>query len=345
VEHAGDVAGALRALDRAGSLLALAEPFDQRWAEPIVLRGRIAGRMAYMTHEPREVLRLIQVGMSHVDRALALDEQNAEAYYVRAALQTIPVYLDIVHTQQEADSLIAAAVRHVRRAVALNPRHAEAANLLSELLYEQFDLSGAARYADQAYAADAYLRAAPVIIWRLYSANYDEGNYAQAERWCMEGEARFPDHLYTARCRLWIMTMLGARADPDSAWPRAAALEHASPPQRAAYFAREGQIIVAAVIGRAALLDTSRTAALLDSARNVLVRARAGRDIDPRGDLIGYEAFARALIGDHTEAVSLLDRYLTAHPDHRRGFGRFSMWWWDGVRNDPRFRALSSPGG
>jgi serine/threonine-protein kinase len=345
--HDGNVAGAAHALATADSILSVAEPLDAQWAEPIVLRARIAGTRAYAAHDPRDVLRLVREGIGHATRALAVDESDADAYYVRAAVRVIPIVQRIVHSRQEADSIAAAAEADVRGALALEKDHADALSLLSGLLYEQYDLIQAGQVALQAYEADYYLRSAPQIYWRLYSANYDAGGYALAQRWCTEGSERFPHHPNMVRCRLWILTMDNAPVEPDSAWARAAELPHVVPPHDSAFYAREGQIVAAAVIARAARRADSAAvrATLLDSARRVLVRARVTREIDPTGDLMGLEAFARTAIGDREEAIALLQKYLIEHPDHRRGFGKISMWWWQPLRGDSRFEKLVDPGG
>jgi hypothetical protein len=127
------------------------------------------------------------------------------------------------------------------------------------------------------------------------------------------------------------MTTNAVRAEPSEAWTRAADYEKAAPPQEREYYRREGQIVVAAVLARAGLAD---------SARRVLVRARADQKVDPRGELIGYEAFVRTLLGDRKEAVDLLQRYLTAHPEHRRGFAKVNAWWWHDLEDDARFKTL-----
>jgi hypothetical protein len=128
------------------------------------------------------------------------------------------------------------------------------------------------------------------------------------------------------------MTAKGQARDAPEAWHRAADYESVAPPQQKEFYRREGQIVVADVLGRAGLGD---------SARRVLVRARtAERTIDPRGELIGYEAVIRAQLGDNKEAVDLIQRYLTDHPEHRAGFGKISPWWWRGLQNDQRFKTL-----
>ena len=81
-------------------------------------------------------------------------------------------------------------------------------------------------------------------------------------------------------------------------------------------------------------------AGLADSARHVMERARAGRDVDPRGELLGAEAISRTLMQDKEEAIRLLQVYLTSHPEHREGFVKGRMWWWRTLQDDPRFKAL-----
>jgi hypothetical protein len=106
------------------------------------------------------------------------------------------------------------------------------------------------------------------------------------------------------------------------------------PAPRREYATHEAQIVVADVLGRAGLAD---------SARKLLVAARADRTIDTRGELIGYEAFVRAQLGDKAdknEAVDLLRKYLTDHPEHRAGFTKGNQWWWRPLQDDPRFRSL-----
>jgi hypothetical protein len=218
----------------------------------------------------------------------------------------------------------------------VNPTQAGALFVLSQIQYQKgANTIEAYSLAQRAYAADAYLTAAPQILWGLYATSYDLGQFPNAKTWCDEAQHRFPQTVGAARCQLWIMTTKAVRADPDEAWRRAAAYEAAVPPQEREYYRREGQIVVAAVLARAGLPD---------SARHVLVRARADRTIDPRGELTGYEAFVRTLLGDKKEAIDILQRYLTEHPEHRRGFAKTNAWWWQDLQSDPRFTTLIATG-
>jgi hypothetical protein len=100
------------------------------------------------------------------------------------------------------------------------------------------------------------------------------------------------------------------------------------------------QIRVAAVLAYASRRDSTRRDVLADSARRVLVRARADRELDPALELSSDEAQVRTILGDRDEAVRLLKLYLTKNPGHREGFGKSNAWMWRELRDDPRFKEL-----
>ena len=337
LEQSGDALGASRQLVAADSVLAQAESLDPQWTEPIVLRGQIAFRQERMSNDPSEVTKAIDAGLAHANRALALDPRNADALELRGTLYTRPIANALVKDQRKVDDLLRSAEKDLRAAIAVNPTQAGALYVLSQIQYQKGgDPIEAHNLAQRAYEADAYLTSAPQILWGLYSSSYDLGQFPNAKTWCDEAERRFPKQVVAARCQLWIMTTKAVRPDPSEAWRRAAEYEKAVPPQEREYYRREGQIVVAAVLARAGLAD---------SARRVLVRARADRTIDPRGELMGYEAFVRTLLGDKKEAVDILARYLTDHPEHRRGFAKANPWWWQDLQSDPRFQTLIAAGG
>ena len=85
-------------------------------------------------------------------------------------------------------------------------------------------------------------------------------------------------------------------------------------------------------------------AGMADSAKRVLERARVGRDVDPRAELAGYEAFARVIAGDNDGALELLKQYLTANPEHRTGFAKLQTWLWRPLKGDPRYIELVGNG-
>lgn len=345
LDQGGNPTGAAEKLLAADTLLAQAEGLDPQWTEPIVLQGKIAAREERLTKDPAEAAKWIAVGIAHADSAIAQDPRDADALELRGGLRIRPIVRGFVSDQREIDDRMSQAEKDLRAAVAVNPTQAGALNILSIILQQHQDIVEAHALAQRAYEADAYLTVAPDILWRLYVTSYDLEQFVNAKKWCDEETKRFPQHLLAAKCQLWIMTAKGVRPDPAEAWRLAANYEKAAPPQQREYYRREGQIVVADVLGRAGLAD---------SARRVLVRARADRTVDPRGELMGYEAFVRAQLGennpstrekDNKEAVDLLQLYLTEHSEHRRGFAKMNQWWWRGLQDDPRFKALIAGGG
>ncbi len=336
LEQRGHIADAAAKLVTADTLLAQAESLDPRWTEPIVLRGLIAGKQERLSSDPADVANWDSVGLAHADRAIAVDARDADALELRGTLRIRPIVRGLVSDQRKVDDLTRAADRDLRAAIAVNPNQAGALERLSALQYLKQDPVESHNLAQRAYEADAYLTAAPQILWRLYATSYDLEQFVNAQKWCDEDKRRFPEDLFAARCQLWIMTTKAVRADPIEAWRRATEYENVAAPQQREYNRREGQIVVAAVLGRAGLPD---------SARHVLVRARADRTIDPRGELMGYEAVVRTMLGDKKEAVDLLQKYLTDHPEHRRGFAKVNAWWWRPLQDDPRFQTLIAAGG
>ncbi|HEX9084246.1 MAG TPA: protein kinase [Gemmatimonadaceae bacterium] len=336
LDQGGNRAGATRQLLAADSLLVQAESIDPHWTEPLVLQGRIALRQERLSDDPAEITKWIDFGLAHADSAIALDPRDADALELRGTLRPRPIGRGLVEDRRKVDELVALAEKDLRAAIALNPEQAGALSVLSAIQYLKGDAVESHTLAQRAYEADAYLAAAPDILWRLYATSYDLEQFVNAKNWCDEATRRFPHHIVSARCHLWIMTAKGASHDPAEAWRRADDYVAAVPPQEREYYRHEGQIVVADVLGRAGLPD---------SARRVLVRARADRTVDPRGELMGYEAFVRTQLGDKKEAVDLLQTYLTDHPEHRGGFAKVNAWWWRDLQSDPRFKSLIATGG
>jgi hypothetical protein len=98
-----------------------------------------------------------------------------------------------------------------------------------------------------------------------------------------------------------------------------------------------GRILVAGAIGK---MSNGVPSPLADSARRVLLAARADRNIDPGRELPGYEAVIRVQMGDVDEAIALLKEYVASNPDHSFNVGGNVHWWWRDIRSRPEFQAL-----
>jgi serine/threonine-protein kinase len=332
---AGHPDSAQQRLTEADSFAVLAAQADPQWSDPFVTRADVDYREARLSKEPTKTIGFIQQGVAHAEQALALDSLDPSALEMRGTLQYYKITKGLVPNQNEATQIVAGAEHDLRKATEIAPRQATAWNVLSALQYFKMDVPESYLFAQRAYEADSYLRAAPEIIWRLFATSYDLEQFPNAVRWCQEGQSRFPSNSFFALCRLELMMTKAVDPNPAEAWRVSNEMTRLTPQQDTAFQRRFGQIFVAIVLGRAGLKD---------SADHVLERTHATSDIDPRDELMGYEALARTFLGEHEQAISLLERYLTAHPDHRAGFAKRNYWWWRDLQNDPRFKVLAGTG-
>jgi len=188
--------------------------------------------------------------------------------------------------------------------------------------------------AQRAYEADEFLQNADEVIFRLYATSYDLGQFRDATTWCDRGRDRFPEHILFRECRLWLLAVPSPQAprpDPAEAWDLLSSYLEAAPPSLQEKLRLKGQILVAGTLGRAELTD---------SAEAVLSRSQAPPSLDPEMELLGLEAVVRLHMGQKEEALDLLRTYLTANPQHRKGWQWSAHWWWRPLQDDPEFRAL-----
>ena len=332
---AGDTASAARRLHLADSLLALSEARDSKWVDPVVMRGAVALKRSRISQQPPEMARWADEGMKSAEQALALKSRNAAALELRGTLRYWKWLNDLVADPKEAAKILADAETDLRSALKIAPDRASAWSVLSSLAANNSDPVEAALSARRAYEEDAYLSAAPDIVWRLYSAAYDNLQFTDASHWCNEGQSRFPSNPRFVQCRLWLLTMPGTKPDIAQAWALVGALRKLTPENEWPFAGREAPMLVAAALARAGLAD---------SARRVLERSRGDATIDPSRDLLIDEAVVRTMLGDKTEALRLLKTYLVANPDHRKGMAETQSWWWRDLKNDPRYREMVGTG-
>ncbi|MFQ5810411.1 MAG: hypothetical protein ACE5JM_12405, partial [Armatimonadota bacterium] len=325
-----DTEGAFQAFERADSILERAEAADPDWIEPIVLRAQIAYRESRNAPDLQAMAEWIEVGMGHAQRALGREENHAKALELRGTLQYFHWLLGITPDPDEAESQLNAARADLEAAVAEDPSLASAYSTLSHLYYQFDEVASVVRAAQRAYQADAYLGVAAEVVWRLFFGSFDLEQLTEARRWCAEGHRRFPkDHRF-AECRLWEMTMSTIEPNVDEAWRLYEEVGALAPEPRREMQQRRAQMLVGGILARAELPD---------SARNVLLAARASFELDPTQDLVQIEAYMRVLLGDYDEAVDLLEQYAATSEDPLEAIDP-DYWLWRDLQDHPGFRKL-----
>jgi serine/threonine-protein kinase len=319
--------GQYRAAD---SLAAAAERQDSRWVDPIVLRATLAYWLSRRTVDDSLVfsVAMIDSGLSHANRALALQSDSPDALEMRGNLNYWRWLLGLEPNSALAAELLQSARADLESATRINPSQASAWAMLSHMYANLADksLSDVILAANKALEFDAFLSNADVIINRLAHAYYDEGNFSSSDRWCAEGHRRFPTQWQFYECQLLLMTSNLKQPDPVRAWALADTIVQLTQDR---YQFLNSQVLVAGVLARAGQMD---------SARSILRRTRDDPVADTSRDLANTSAFIWLLAGDTTAAVGRIKDYLIANPGRRRDFAENPNWWFSGIQNDPRYR-------
>jgi TolB-like protein/tRNA A-37 threonylcarbamoyl transferase component Bud32 len=338
-----NVTGAFTAFDQADSVAGLAEQTDAKWAQPAVLQGQIAYRRARLSDEQPEMVAHIQDAVRHAEHALALSPRDPEALELLGTVRYFWWTRQIIPDPGQAAALLDSAKADLEESVRLDPYRAGAYSTLSSLYYQTDAISDALIAAEKAYRQDAYLRVANDVLWRLFLGSYDLAQFTQAQRWCDEGARRFPGYYRFTECQLWLMTTPAVAPDVAQGWSLLARVDSLTPEPLRASVHHRAMMVVGGIIARASRQDSAdaaRARALADSARHVLVAARAGPEIDPVQELLSLEAFMRTLLGDQDTAIDLLKRYVTAN--HPFTVGGDVHWWWRDLVRNPRFREVET---
>jgi TolB-like protein/tRNA A-37 threonylcarbamoyl transferase component Bud32 len=334
--RSGNQAGAGAELIRADSTLALASRADPTWVEPLVLRGTVAYRRARLTAAPSDANPLMQAALAYAAQALELSANNPKALELRGTVRYQLVNRQIEEEPSRAARLVRDAEQDLRAATNTEPSLATAWYTLSDLYIYNSDFLQAQSAARRAYEEDAYLSAAPRILWQLFSASYELEDFRGADQWCQEGYRRFPKNPQFVRCRLFVLTTPLKTADPTTAWRLVEEWRTLAPAQMWELQGRTAHGLVAIMLARAGLGD---------SALHVVERSRGTGAIDPDRSLLQYEAYVRLLRGERDEALRLLRQYLTVNPEIRTAMARRYSWWWRDLAKDPRFVAIVGSAG
>jgi tetratricopeptide (TPR) repeat protein len=220
-------------------------------------------------------------------------------------------------------------------AVDLDPGLANAWYALSRLHYDRSDNMSAVIAARRAYEADAFLGNQSTNLFQLYETHYDLEQFPDAQEWCDEGTRLFPTEPDFVNCQLWMLVSPWAEPDVDRAWRLSQELAPLVSESSRDFQEHRARMVVGGVLARAGQAD---------SARNVLVAARAGRELDPDGQLASDEAVMRTLLGDYDEAIDLLTNYVAMNPGHDFDIDRDLHWQWRPLRDHPAFRRVARSG-
>jgi len=320
----GDGETAATAFASAASELDQARAAAPEWAEPLVLRGQVAYESYVLAESEEAFLEALDEAVEYAALALALAPDNAGALELRGTAN----YRRWLFLGEQETALFESARTDLERALTIDRGRATANSTLSHLYYQTSDWPKAVLAARTAYEQDAFLAVADGVLWRLYAASYDMGEHREGERWCTEGRRRFPNDFRFIQCQLFLLTMPQAEPDVASAWALRDAILPLVP-ERREFFDAQAQMLVGGVIGRAGLPD---------SANSVLTQARRTSDLDPEGELMIFEAAMRSVYGDLEEAVRVLERFVSLHPEHPPD----QHWWWTNLQANATFRRLIS---
>jgi eukaryotic-like serine/threonine-protein kinase len=334
---AGNFAAAVPVLARADSALAAVQALDPKWVAPVSQRAHMAhraSRYALAARQMPAMMTYIDSGLVRAEAALKLAPNDADALEARGSLHYLQWLLGAAPNAAALDNLLTSAENDLKASTTANPAQASALNTLSHMYLATSRTSEGNIAAQTAYTTDPYLSDANKTVWRLFSSSMDLEAGREAKRWCDEGAARFPEDFRFVECRLWLLTLRNQTPKPtaDVIWKAERDYVEANKVDKPEFIQKRGGMIAAIALVQAGLAD---------SARAVIARSQGNESIDPGGDLIQFEMFARAQLGEKDRALSLLGKYLASHPQQRAFASRDESWWLESLHNEPRYKALT----
>ena len=332
---AGEADRARSQLQSADSLALHAASLDAAWSAPHALRSALAILQAEWApgRNPEVAGRWLDSAAAFADSALSRDPRDAEAREMRGTARYTKSRIAGVKDIAQNKALVALAEADLDTVTQIAPSRASAFSMWSRVKYATGDVTGARYLATKALEKDAFLTNAAAVRFRIFITSYDQGDWIEARRACAQGQRQYPDDPQFVRCQLVLLIAPDSVVSPERAWGLLAEYEKRVPKPQWPFMSRYATTFIAGALGRAGLRD---------SAHRVLERNRADATIDPTGDLVGYEALARAHFGDKETAIRLLQRYVAEHPEHRAGFTGARGWWWEPLRSDPRWSSIAT---
>ena len=306
---------------------------DGKWAAPIVLRGsnniwRVS-RLA--TGDSLE--KWIDAGLKDAEQVLANSPTDPDALELRGTLRYFKWSYNKAPDPAHPRRMLEDAAADLQAAVAKNPLQTSALNSLSFVLNSMNQFSNAKIAAERAYVSDPYLKDINKTIWRLFQNSLMMGIKAESQKWCDIGLQRFPRDYRFAQCRLLLFGLPGQKVSADTIWKTYQQFVDLGPSSRKEFNKLKGGMFVA--------LDLLRAGVSPDSARHVADRSRGNAQTDDSaGELLVYEAQFRAQVGDKDDAIRLLSRFFAVNPPPRAFAKDDDSWYWEPIRDDPRYKAL-----
>ena len=327
--------GEIRASDQflrvADSLMRQAELEDPGWNDPVLARGWLQHWRAFQRPAPGPGTPAdwLRSAIREADRVLARRPDHPEARELRGT-----GLLDLVISGVgDSSSLIQAEADLRRSAVPNNPTQARAWHMLSIAMRWRGRPAEANIAARRAYDLDAFQERSDRLLSQLCATSFELRQFADAERWCLEGRRRFPREFDFPYYLLQMLPFLGERPSrADSAWALYRDVQRTSPTGEWADRQTSIRMMVATVLAGVGLKD---------SARRVLLLARRSPHRDP--DLDVYDAAVLTALGEREAAVDRLQAYLARFPLNRALVGEHPSF--ADLANDSRFQRLVAPAG
>ena len=290
----------LHELARADSLLSRAATLDRRWAEPLLLRGWLLERRAFVLRlsapaDTASARKLLEASRSMADRAAERNPKDPRVHELRGTLLNQLATLPGIPNPVVFDRL-ASAEQELRRATELDAHSQGAWRRLADVLQLTGRNAEAKVAAERAYRLDPLVAEVNALYHLLFTTSFEMNHDEDARSWCLQGRREFPDELPFLYC-LFFLHGWADGVDPDPAGTRRElrrleATQFKIQPQLLTRF----ETVLASVHARAGERD---------SARAILAR------VDTTGDpaVLWMAAAARVALGEFPEAVDLLTRY------------------------------------
>ncbi|MBL8981133.1 MAG: hypothetical protein JNL26_03060 [Gemmatimonadetes bacterium] len=229
-----DVRSAVDLVERADSVLVVAESFDPSWSAPLLERARLLLHLEALSAPTITPGRLVAM-TERLDALIAQRPELAPALELRGRLELAWIGRDTAELARATR-----AVEWLRRAITIDSTlaGAHAALSLAQSILGQHGPS--LQSADRALRHDAFLEEAQRVLTGGFYAAYALDSAPALDRWCERGRAAFPGHIPLQQCALLVRRSRPATAaDVEWAWREVARLDSLESAERASMTGRE----------------------------------------------------------------------------------------------------------